>query len=322
MKTALIIGGGPAGCQCALWLQMLGYDAIIVEKTGRLGGLQCESPYINNWLAGTINLQGQQVAKNIQDHITKMQIPVIFNSTIECIKITENGFEVKVNNERIIVSKIVIATGVSPKAGSFELSKSVLIGPGNKIHKFNFTNKRVAILGGGDNAAENYSFIKEKNPDQCHVYARTVKARSGLWKNIASCEIFTGEYEADQKLMTVSYNEDKRVYDIFVVLYGWEANIPHVFEPFRRILLDERNFIFTDAMRRTNISNIFAAGEVTQRIHPCVATSMADGVIVAKAIQFQLENIDDARVKDKIDKARLKNLEELAEQAQELDMGY
>ena len=42
MKAAVIIGGGPAGCQCALWLHMLGYDVLIVEKSKQLDCLQLE----------------------------------------------------------------------------------------------------------------------------------------------------------------------------------------------------------------------------------------------------------------------------------------
>lgn len=290
MKTAIIIGGGPAGCQCALWLCMLGYQVVIVEQTARLGGLQRESPYPNNWLVGMMNLQGQEVAQNIQTHIEKMEIPVIYNSAIESIKKIDGGFEVKINNEIISTSTIVIATGVRPKPGNFNPAKNILIGPGKKVEEFDFIKKRVAILGGGDNAAENYSFIKEKNPDQCHVYARTVRARDSLWKNVNASDKFVGEYKADQKSMTISCEKENRAYDVFVVLYGWEANIPDAMDLLKGSLLDERNFIFTDEMRRTKVDNLFAAGEVTQRVHPCVVTSMADGVIVAKAIQAQLEN--------------------------------
>ena len=168
MKTAVIIGGGPAGCQCALWLHMLGYDVLIIEKSNQLGGLQCESPYINNWLIGTMNLQGQEIAKNIQRHIEKMKIPVFFNSTVKNIKKITEGFEVEVGNEVITTYNIVIATGVRPCSGPFSVKKNVIIGPGKKISEFPFLNKKVTILGGGDNAAENYSFIKEKNPEQCH----------------------------------------------------------------------------------------------------------------------------------------------------------
>ncbi|HSW75731.1 MAG TPA: NAD(P)/FAD-dependent oxidoreductase [Candidatus Saccharimonadales bacterium] len=291
MKAAVIIGGGPAGCQCALWLCMLGYEATIIEKSDRLGGLQCNSPYVNDWLVGTVNLRGQDIANNIQKQIEKMNIPVLYNSIINSIKKNSTGFEINTGNEIIATHNLVIATGVRPRDGSFESTSAVIVGPGKEIYNEQFTNRRVAILGGGDSAAENYSFIREKNPKLCHVYARTVKARQNLWGKIDSSDIFLGEYKADQKSMSIIHDDKMYIYDIFTVLYGWEANIPNSLLSLKNQLLNEQGFIAIDESRRTRISNIFAAGEVTHFLHPCVATAMADGVIVAKSIQFQFENI-------------------------------
>lgn len=47
--------------------------------------------------------------------------------------------------------------------------------------------------------------------------------------------------------------------------------------------------VITDNHCQTNIEGIFAIGEIAQRMHPCTATSMADGVVAAKAIQRSLE---------------------------------
>lgn len=289
MVTAVIIGGGPAGCQCALWLKMLGYEVIIVEEKNFLGGLQRKSPYINNWMIGTFNLSGQEIAKNIQNHIEKMEIPVIYSSTIESIKQNKEGFDLKINHKIISALTLVIATGVSPSSGPFKSAKNVMIGPGKQIDEFNFANEKVAIFGGGDNAAENYSFIKKKKTSQCHIYARTIRARHSLWSKVDQSDVFVGEYKADQENMSVTYKGEKRIYDHFIVLYGWEANIPSAFSEFKDSLLDSHNFIISDGARKTKIPNIFAAGEVTHQSHPCVTTAMADGVIVAKAIQKELE---------------------------------
>ena len=292
MKTAIIIGGGPAGCQCALWLHMLGYQAVIVEISNQLGGLQNNSPYENNWLVGTMNLQGKNIAKNIQTHIEMMKIPVYYNSTIESIEKITDGFEVTIGDITLSTYAIVIATCVKPSTGQFHATTNTLIGPGKQIQEYPFTKRRVAILGGGDNAAENYAFIKDKNPEHCHVYARTVRARYSLWNKIDSADTFVGEYSADQESMTITHNGKTQTYDNFVVLYGWEANIPNALSSLNDILLDKKNFIYTDDHRRTKISTLFAAGEVTQRTHPCVATAMADGTIVAKSIQRQFENME------------------------------
>ena len=47
-----IIGGGPAGMSCALWLHNYGMHPVIIEKEGALGGMARLSPYPNEWLLG------------------------------------------------------------------------------------------------------------------------------------------------------------------------------------------------------------------------------------------------------------------------------
>ena len=39
MRQAIIIGGGPAGASCALWLKKLGHEPLLLEAGDRLGGL-------------------------------------------------------------------------------------------------------------------------------------------------------------------------------------------------------------------------------------------------------------------------------------------
>src|SRR6516165_6243692 len=47
-----IIGGGPAGMSCALWLHNYGLKPVIIEQADALGGMARLSPYPNAWLLG------------------------------------------------------------------------------------------------------------------------------------------------------------------------------------------------------------------------------------------------------------------------------
>lgn len=214
MKTAIILGGGPAGCQCALWLKMLGYEPLIVEKAQTLGGLQHFSPYQNNWLVGIRHTTGRELARHIQEHIEELNIPVMLNSTITEFHTIENGFSVHVGKQLIETNMIVIATGSMP-------------------HKENSSKHDVAV------------------------------------------EIANKDYNERVKTRSVSLRGSK----------SWQANLPEVFAAFREKLLDERGFIATDAHCLTPVANIYAIGEVANRMPPCVSTAMADGVVAAKAIQ-------------------------------------
>jgi len=74
------------------------------------------------------------------------------------------------------------------------------------------------------------------------------------------------------------------------VLYGWQANIG--FLDGLALAIDERGFVQTDmATAQSSVQGIYAIGEVAQRMHPCVPTAMADGVVAAKAIEKQLTGV-------------------------------
>lgn len=289
MKSIIILGGGPAGCECALWLKMLGLSVILIEQTDKLGGLQAHSPYQNNWIVGCMNLTGQMIAQNIERHIKQMEIPVFFNSTITKFERKTKGFTVWIGKKQIQTQHLVIATGVTPRNQDLLLTENVIIGPGEQVFNYDFAGKRVAILGSGDNAAENYTFIKNKRPKLCHVYARTIRARSNLWREVKQQDVFFFPYVIDQTNMKITHQTTVRAYDVFVVLFGWQANFPKALDKFKNNLLNAQGFIATDQYCRTPISGIFAIGEVANRMHPSVVTAMADGIVAAKAIQEEKE---------------------------------
>lgn len=291
--SAVIVGGGPAGCQCALWLHMLGHHPIIIEQSPVLGGLQALSPYQNHWIVGMQHQSGKQVAASIQAHIKALGIPVLLNTKLSSVTLTANGVHVAAGSHEIDAPYLVIATGVNPRRDVFKESNKVIVGPDESIFTMDFSGKRVALLGGGDNAYENQAFIMTKNPAVCDVYARTKRARKNLAELVNPAHVYTGAYHADQSTMKVTHDNNTREYDLFIVLYGWEANIPKALDPWRERLLDDRGFIATDAHCQTNLPECFAIGEVANRMHPCVTTAMADGVVAAKAIQAGLERAAD-----------------------------
>lgn len=289
-KTAIILGGGPAGCQCALWLKMLGYHPMIMEQQSILGGLQAKSPYQNNWMIGTMQKTGVQFAQAMEKHIQSMDIDVLYNTHVKQITHHSNHFIVEIHQKKITTHFFVIATGVKPKRHDLHASPQIIIGPGERLFAYDFKDKRVAILGGGDNAYENYTFVLNKGAKHCDIYARTIRSRQQLLKEVEPENVYTGPYIVNQDNLSVTHQQTLHYYDVILVLYGWEANFPEALKPWEDQLLDENGFILTDANCRTPIVNMFAIGEVANRMHPCVTTAMADGVTAAKAIQKEMDS--------------------------------
>ncbi|CPR04376.1 oxidoreductase [Bordetella pertussis] len=93
-----------------------------------------------------------------------------------------------------------------------------------------------------------------------------------------------GPYRVDPAARTV----DGRAYDLILVFYGWEPQAD--FADSLGLERDSRGYLRTDfATAQTSLPDVYAIGEVADRMHPCVVTSLADGVTAAKAIQRRWE---------------------------------
>ncbi|MSP19238.1 MAG: NAD(P)/FAD-dependent oxidoreductase [Bdellovibrionales bacterium] len=285
----LIIGGGPAGCSCALWLKHLGFNPLIVEIRGRLGGLQNDSPYSNGWILGKNYLNGKAFSREVNKQIKGEKIAIRFNTQITHLKFNNKKglFEIVIRKNDSISEAtseyVVLSSGVSPNTGGLEPSSQVLIGPGHLIEKSNFNGKTVAILGGGDNAFENYQFIKKQRPKSIKIFARHVRAQFPFVKKINKGDLKVGSFTIDK----IGKKINGEVFDVIVVMYGWHA--VNVISPFFA-LKTIKGFVKTDLFRRTSFNRIYAIGEVTQASHPCCVTAMADGIIAAKDIQNRIDS--------------------------------
>lgn len=290
---AVIVGGGPAGASCAIWLARLGLSPLLIEASSRLGGLGNDNPFADDWIAVLPGVTGQQVAANIGQSVSAAQVPVRLGARALQARRTEGGYAVDIQTadgatETVAGRSLVIASGVRARGlPGYPANASwpgVFIGPGSSIVAQNYTGLSVAVLGGGDNAYENFVYVRNRGARHVQLYARSVRAQQQWVARAGSRDVQVGPYQVDPEARTVNGQH----YDLVLVFYGWEPQASFA----QGLGLDygERGYIRTDsATAQTSVPDVYAIGEVANRMHPCVVTSMADGVVAAKAIQRRWE---------------------------------
>lgn len=288
---AVIVGGGPAGASCAIWLACLGLAPLLVEAGERLGGLGNDNPFTDDWIAVLPDVTGQQVAANIAASVAAAGVPVRLRAPATAVRPCKGGVEVQLGGagqDTVYGKSLVIASGVRARGlpGHPQQARwpGVLIGPGSPIVAQDYAGLTVAVLGGGDNAFENFVYVRNRGARQVDLYARTVRAQQ-QWVARAGTEgVRVGPYRVDPAARTV----DGRAYDLILVFYGWEPQAD--FADSLGLERDSRGYLRTDfATAQTSLPDVYAIGEVADRMHPCVVTSLADGVTAAKAIQRRWE---------------------------------
>ncbi|WP_443749184.1 NAD(P)/FAD-dependent oxidoreductase [Asticcacaulis solisilvae] len=275
----IIIGGGPAGLSCAIWLTKLGASSLLLEASGGLGGLQTRSPYENLWIPGVQGKTGQQVAASIAAHALDVGAELRVGQRVAAVARDGDGFRVATPEAEVHGRFVVIATGSTPRTGGFTSSATVAIGPGEPMEALDVAGRAVAILGGGDNAFDQARFVRDRG-GHVTVFSRGVpRAQTLLQALVPDVPVIVGAYEARQSDMTVNGQH----FDCFGIQYGFEAVVPAGLDIKR-----QGGYVEVDRFGETSVADVFACGEVTDFWHPCVTTSAAHGVQVAKQISKRL----------------------------------
>ncbi len=273
----IIIGGGPAGISCAIWLKKLGVDCVLLEASAQLGGLQTRSPYENLWIPGVQGQTGQQVGAALAAHAEAVRVVVRLNCP--AVSVSADGCEVTTNEGIFTAPYLVIATGSRPRSGSFTASERVIIGPGVAMEALDVSGRRVAVFGGGDNAFDQARFVRDRGGEVTIFSRNSPRAQKLLQNMIPEVPVMIGAYAVDQSAMTVNSAQ----LDAFGIMFGFEAVVPE------GLMLDlDNGYVQVDRFGETSVSGVYACGEVTDYWHPCVTTSAAHGIQVAKQISIRL----------------------------------
>ena len=271
----IIVGGGPAGISCAIWLKKLDVECVLLEASAQLGGLQTRSPYENLWIPGVQGQTGQQVAVRLAAHAEAVGVDVRLN----CPVVSINGRHVTTGGDIFTAPYLVIATGSRSRGGGFRAAPNVAIGPGVAMETLEVKGRRVAILGGGDNAFDQARFVRDRGGNVTIFSRKIPRAQKLLQALIPEVRLVVGDYAADQDAMTVNGEP----FAAFGVMFGFEAVVP---AGLSLDLLD--GYIAVDRFGETSQSGVYACGEVTNFWHPCVTTAAAHGIQVAKQISLRL----------------------------------
>ena len=199
MYDAIIVGAGPAGASCALWLARLGFAPLLVEAGSQVGGLCLAHPFADDWNASLPGHTGPQVAANFAVSLQRAQVPVLLSQPVQAVSSQQGGFAVTTRNGKTLQGRhLVLATGTRARglahsgaevdarasantcasegagvnssvnaeahsaASRVKPFPGVLIGPGDHIVAQQFEGLKVAVLGGGDNGFENALYATER----------------------------------------------------------------------------------------------------------------------------------------------------------------
>ncbi|NBG88371.1 NAD(P)/FAD-dependent oxidoreductase [Isachenkonia alkalipeptolytica] len=299
LYDTLIIGGGPAGLNTALYAKRKGMKVGII--TERLGGQVMDTSMVENYL-GYESMTGEGLVNKFISHVQNLQVPILKEVRVE--KLSKEGelHKVHLNNGEVYQSRtLVLATGSKPRKlgipGEQEFSGkgvaycAICDGPF-------FEGLDVVIAGGGNTAVESALDLAKiatkvdlvhrsqfradqvlvdqlKNYDNIHIHLDTQMEEilgEAMVTGIKVLDKNTGE----QRIMNTN--------GIFVEI-GYLPN-SDAFQDY--VEVNDRKEIIVDGYGRTNVKGVFAAGDITTIPYKQIITSAGDGAKVALAVNDYL----------------------------------
>lgn len=298
---SIIVGGGPAGLTAALYLGRYQKKTLLI--TGDIGGQTAIAGTIENF-PGFTQINGFELANKILQQIKELEsVEVVIGSEVKSLETSQGSVTVRAGDSEFIAKTLLIAAGKRHRElgleneqqligkglsycatcdGPFAKGKDIIIVGGgyaateaalilNKI-----ANKVFIVNIGGDLSGENLTIEKIKSDQNIEVIndAKTVEIteNSGLVSGI--------KYQKEGKSETL---EGKMV---FVEI----GQIPNT-DNFKSTLdLNDGGEIIIDENNRTNIENVFAAGDITNVKSKQTIVACGEGAKAAIAINNFLEH--------------------------------
>lgn len=290
----LIIGSGPAGYTAAIYAARAGLKPVLCTGS-QPGGQLTTTNDVENFPGYPEGINGPQMMVDLQKQAERFGTKVFF-SQVTSVDFSSYPLKVTVDEKQIIEAEsVIVATGASAKYLGLP-SEQTFANKGVSAcavcDGFFYRGKEVAVVGAGDSAAEESTYLA-KLCSKVHLIVRRNEMRASKImqqrvKNTPNIEIHwntqTEEILGDENGVTgIQVSTDGKVKVIpvqgFFLAIGHKPNTG-IFNG--QLELDEAGYVKVDpGTTKTSVEGVFAVGDVADRVYRQAITAAGTGCMGA-----------------------------------------
>ena len=293
----IIVGGGPGGYTAALYATRAGLSTLILEKMA-VGGQMAATSVIDNYPGFDEGIDGFSLGEKMKAGAERFGAETVFAEVTDSL-LEGNVKEIQTTEGTFYSKAVIIATGASPrKLGLEEEDKLVGRGVGYcaVCDGMFYRGKDVVVVGGGNSAVEDAIYLSRICNKVRLVHRRDTFRASKIYQD----ELFKTEnieLILDSEVKEILYDDKVKGVRVFNNKTGVVSDIDTdgVFISIGRqpisdiwkgqVEMDEIGYIVADETTKTNISGVFAVGDVRTKALRQVVTATADGAVAAHYVE-------------------------------------
>lgn len=285
----VIIGGGPAGLLCAVYLARFKRNVIIFDREASRAAL---IPLSHNYPGTVSGVSGKDILHALRKQVVHYQVKIITEAVEKVEK--NNTFKISAEKSSCEADYVVLATGSTDVQPAVSHVKK-LIDKGLLRHclicdGFEIINQQIAIIGNGEHALNEAKFLLSYTdkitvflpPSALSVSLKQKFTEANIRVNISNIDNI---YSENRKIIILLENQEKLSFDAAYAALGAQANASLAQQ--LQAVCSENNCIITDHHQRTSVEGLYAAGDVVMGLDQIV-TAYAQAAVAATDIHHCL----------------------------------
>lgn len=306
MRNVIIIGAGPAGYTAALYAARADLKPLVFEGV-TYGGQLMTTTDVENYPGFSKGIMGPALMGEMREQAQRFGAELV-SENVTAVDFSSKPFKVTAGNRTEEAKTVIISTGASHRKLGLP-SEEALWGKGVSAcatcDAFFFKNKVVAVVGGGDSAMEEASFIA-RFASKVYVLVRTEKLRASKIMaerckmnpkiefvfNVSVEEVLgvdAGHVTGLRLRDAVAGDTRDLACDGMFLAIGLMPTV----DLFKGVIdLDERGYIKANNFTETNIPGVFVAGDVADWKYRQAITAAGSGCAAALDAQRYVEMME------------------------------
>ncbi len=301
-RKVVIVGSGPAGLTAATYAARGNLEPIVIEGIAAGGQLMLTND-IENFPGFPDAITGPELMSKMREQAARFGAEYV-TADADRVDVSERPFGVWVGNEEYRADALIISTGATARMLGLP-SEEALLGKGVSTcatcDGFFYRDKPLAIVGGGDSAMEEATFLTKFATKVTVVHRRDELRASKImqeraftnpkiefkWNTVVDHVIGNGSVEGLELSDTQTGEKSKLAVDGLFIAIGHDPNT-NLFKG--QLDLDDDGYIVTNgSSTKTSVEGVFAAGDVQDHVFRQAITAAGTGCMAAMEAERYLE---------------------------------